>query len=121
MKDFALDPYNTNFERLTGVENSLCLTSLPGQYLAQKIRIRLSIFLGEWYLDTTIGIPYLQAAQDKNTNRTVLEAAIKAKIATTTGVARIELFETTYDGVGRVLRINFIVRDNEGNLVEGAV
>lgn len=116
MKDFALDPQSNTFLR-SGV--GLRYTLDRAEYLAQKIRCTLSMFLGEWYLNITLGIPYLHATESKGTNRMYLESTIKAKIVSVSGIKKLLSFIPVYDGVGRVLSISFIAQADDGTVIEG--
>ena len=40
--------------------------------VAQQIKIQLLTFYGEWYLDTTWGVPYLEYILVKNPNFTII-------------------------------------------------
>ena len=56
MVNLLLNPSTRNFV-ITGY--NLTLTSTQQQWMAQKLLIRISMFLGGWYLNTTLGLPYL--------------------------------------------------------------
>lgn len=48
--------------------------------LALKVRQRLALFLGEWFLDTTRGVPYFQNILGYNKNTTIVTNIISTEI-----------------------------------------
>lgn len=58
MADLYLDPGTGD---LYVPDNGVIrMTSGTLETLAQRLRIKLRTFMGEWFLDTTIGVPYYQ-------------------------------------------------------------
>jgi hypothetical protein len=113
MKDFAIDPNSNRF--LTDARG-LRFTENRLEYLAQKIRCCLSLFLGEWYLDKTIGIPYIPTELKKALHRQMLEAAIRTKIMSVRGVIKLLSFTPEYDSAKRVLSVSFVAETDAGEL-----
>lgn len=67
MKDYYYDPITKDFT-LTSLKD-LRYTEDIVEYTTQKIEKKLSLFLGEWYLNTTLGIPYIaQKNNDRDDN-----------------------------------------------------
>ena len=56
MKDFALEPGTNNF---LWKRRGMTMTDGFLAYMQQKVRARLSLLKGEWYLDTRLGLPYI--------------------------------------------------------------
>ena len=71
----------------------------------QLLRQRLRTFLGEWFLDTTIGVPYFQEIFKKNPNPIAIEAAFKNEILNTPGVLELAEFELDIDSALRQLTV----------------
>lgn len=65
--------------------------------VAQRVTQRLRTFLGEWFLDLDIGVPYYQEILVKNPSSTIIEGRLKAEIIGTPGVIEIEEFELEVD------------------------
>ena len=63
-KDYYYDPITKDIS-LTQLKD-LRFTNDIVEYTTQKIEKKLSVFLGEWYLNTEIGIPYIA---EKNNDR----------------------------------------------------
>ncbi len=109
MKDFSLDKDGKFVKSNFG----FTVTPTTIDYVIQKIRIRLQTFLGEWYLDTTLGLPYFQI-QEKNPNIKLIEAAMKEKIMGVEGVESILSFKLVYDNSKRTLKPSFTVSTTSG-------
>lgn len=71
----------------------------------QLLRQRLRTFLGEWFLDTTIGVPYFQDILKKNPNPVSVDAAFKNEILNTPGVLELSEFEIDIDAATRVATV----------------
>lgn len=74
--------------------------------IAQKIKISLMFWLGEWYQDTTKGLPFLDVIFKKGTADEVIESIIRSRIVAVAGVQRVTDFslERTKD---RYLIVNW--------------
>src|SRR5690554_5893008 len=57
--------------------------------VAQGIRIRLRMFLGECYLDESVGVPYIDEILIKNADPLVVRADLQAAIASTPDVTNV--------------------------------
>ena len=77
---------------------------------AQKVKSRLLLLAGEWFLDTSAGVPYLQQIMIKPADLPLAESLIKAAILGTDGVAELVGFATTYDAGTRKLSVTASVR-----------
>ncbi len=63
---------------------------------AQAVLTRLQLWLGEWFLDQTDGMPFQQAVLGKHTQASI-EPALRARILETPGVLSIDSFELLPD------------------------
>lgn len=80
----------------------------------QRITIRLQRFLGEWMLDTTVGLPYLAWTQQRPLDIPGITAVLRAEIAGTPGVLRVDNFTGTFNFNNQTLSfVGLIVLDNE--------
>lgn len=73
--------------------------------VAQHIRQRLRAFQGEWFLDTTAGVPWLAELLGKQYDPTMAEAVVKAEILDTDAVTEITSFSVGFEKNRRELRI----------------
>ena len=91
------------------------VTLLEGEdATAQYIRTRLRTFLGEWFLDQRIGVPYFESILVKNADVRVIESILRRTINTTDGVDTVENLTFDFDGVTRKLDITAEIRLLEG-------
>ena len=79
----------------------------------QALRVRLQFFLGEWFLDTTAGIPFYEDILIKNPNIPNIESILKAEILETEDVIELLSFDTTFEN--RILAVSFKVRTEYGD------
>ena len=107
MKTLALIPQTNKFV----VEGHRWrFTNSRSEFIAQKIRHTISVFLGEWFLDKEIGIPYIPGEDvDAYTHRRMIETALQVRIGEIDGVERFLSFESVLDKAERILRIEFTV------------
>lgn len=82
--------------------------------VAQQIKITLLAFLGEWFLDTSFGVPYLEAVLVKNPNPAVLNALFRRAILDVPGVTRIRSLRLDFDRQRRTLLVTFEAETPEG-------
>jgi len=91
------------------------LTLIGGrEEIAQVLRQRLRVFLGEWFLDSREGIDYYGDILKKAPDPGQVNALFKREILTSPGV--IELIEFKLDIVGRQLQLKFTARTEDGIL-----
>lgn len=69
-----------------------------GAEVVQKVRSNLLFYLGEWFLDTTKGVPYFEQVFIKPVNLANVESIFKSAIINTTGVARLINFAMDFEG-----------------------
>ena len=91
----------------------------------QRVRTRLLLVLGEWFLDTTAGVPWFQPDDGSASaqpfmggpaNLGYVEATLKAAVLATDGVASINSFSMTFDHISRKLFVSI-----NANSVDGGV
>lgn len=84
--------------------------------VVQKVRIRFKFFLGEWFLDTRLGVPYFQNILIKNPDPSVISAIFKKVLRTTPGVTAVRTFDATLDRVARRLTVDFLAVLDDGSV-----
>jgi len=77
--------------------------------VAQAIQTRLRLSLGEFFLDTTDGTPWLTEILGPRANLNP-DAAIKQRILGTPGVTSIVSYSSSFDGGPRALSVNASVQ-----------
>lgn len=76
--------------------------------VGQHVRQRLKTFEGEWFLDTTAGVPWLDQIMAKNYDPALAEAVVKAEILDTDGVTEITAFSVRFNRTIRNLDIHSV-------------
>lgn len=75
--------------------------------IGQHVRQRLKTFEGEWFLDTTAGVPWLDQIFGRAYDPALAESVVKAEILDTRGVTEITSFSVSFADTTRGL----IIRD----------
>lgn len=119
MSCFALDPA-TNDLFLDDSRN-FSRTSTKAETLAQRISTRLSTFLGEWYLDRSLGVPYFEEVLVKNPNIDQIRSLLITIIADTEEVKQVTSMEVEFNARLRTFTANFVVMSTFGETVEGGI
>jgi len=83
------------------------------QHLAQ----RLKTFMGEWFLDLRVGIPYLQQVMVKSPDPVVLDSVFKAEIINTPGIVELLEFDLAIDAGTRELQLAFKAVADTGAII----
>ena len=84
--------------------------------VAQQIKITLLAFLGEWFLDTSFGTPYLEYILVKGPDRGVIESVLRAQITSVPDVQGVTSLTLQIDNLLRTLKVSF-----EANTLLGQV
>lgn len=88
------------------------------EQVAQHCKIRLLSLLGEWFLDNTIGVPWLEQILVKNPRGRLVAAALKAAIRGTPGVRRLTGFTfNDYDLGDRTIAVRFTADSDYGQVI----
>lgn len=98
----AIDP-TTNDLFLDGSNNLGVVTGAKA--VGQHIRQRLMTYRGEWFLDTTAGVPWLDEIMARRYDPALAEAVVKAEILDTDAVTEITSFSVGFVRDVRQLRI----------------
>lgn len=98
---------------------NLQIVADPAQALAIELRARFKLWLGEWYLDTRIGVPYRQVVLVKNPNIAIIRTLFKKVILDTPGVKTLDQFSLTYDPRTRTAAFSFSATTDTGAVISG--
>jgi hypothetical protein len=89
--------------------------------IAQGIGARLKTFRGEWFLDGSIGVPYLeQVLGRKRPNLAAVEQLLRAEILAVAGVTSVLALTLSLGSTTRTLSGTFSAATSEG-VVEGTI
>ena len=83
------------------------------QHLVQ----RLKTFMGEWFLDLRIGVPYFQQVMVKNPDPVVLDSVFKSEIINTPGIVELLTFALQLDARTRELQLSFKAVNDAGTAI----
>ena len=112
MKNLILEQNTNNF---VVRENRWRNTETRLEYVSQKIKHVISVFLGEWFMNTAIGIPYIPPdGTSKSMHRRMIETALQVRIGEVRGVEKIITFNSTPDKASRKLSVYFVVQIDSG-------
>lgn len=82
--------------------------------VAQQIVISLRFWLGEWFLDTSLGVPYLEYVLVKNPNINHVRQVIAEAIMQVTGVSKVDRLDFVYDAPNRALSVIYEAETDKG-------
>jgi hypothetical protein len=74
--------------------------------VAQSVETRLLLWLGEWYLNTDDGTPYIQGVLGKHP-LSMIDATIQDRVLQTDFVDDITNYQSSIDPVARALTVSF--------------
>lgn len=99
-------------DMLFGQQQADFLRDSP-EAVAQAVLTRLKLWAGEWFLDTSEGTPYQQAALGTGKRQTI-EPAIRARILGTQGCSGITDFSCAFEEDARIAKIATTINTDYG-------
>ncbi len=123
----ALQETNFMVDRVTG---DLAATSDGTQIgrtlrtidtLEQRIRTRMQTFMGEWYLNEEMGVPYFQEVLVKNPDVARVRALLLAALLSVEGVKQVTKFDVAFIPGDRRFTVDFHCISNDEEEVEGSL
>ncbi len=109
MSSFKLDSTGD----LEVVDNKISLTS-GADGVKQHLQERFQLFLSEWFLDTTLGVPYYRDILIKNPSFAVVQEILKTTALDTPGVIELTRFDFEFDSSTRTADLDFEVVSTQG-------
>ena len=109
-------------------QGDLDITTNPGrvtllddkaQCAAQKIRNRLLFFLGEWFLDTRLGVPWFQSILVKNPDIPIVTQIIRQVILSVPSITAIVSLLVNYVPKARSVAFTFEAQCETGQTIQG--
>lgn len=88
-------------------------TSVGAEDLAQRLRIRLNTFQGEWFMDNTLGIDWWNRVMGKNRSKMAVDALIQDAILKEPDALQIVSY-TSSISTDRKFSCSFRVRTEDG-------
>lgn len=116
------DIFFEQMPHVTGQERRYQIKAIDGaDKVAQQIKMTLLTFLGEWFLNITFGVPYLEEILIKNPKLPTVENILRFKIKDVPDVQRIESFAMDFDRRNRTLRVDFVATTQLGPIKDSIV
>jgi len=100
------------------IENGNIVLYSDNASIAQKIRERLLLLRGEWFVNETIGIPYFQGILGAKTTPFPFRKFFIDAIKSVNGVTDVPSFSMNIDGTSRKLLISFECTTDQGRVVD---
>jgi hypothetical protein len=85
--------------------------------IAQNLQQTLQLWLGEWFLDTTKGIPFKQQILIKNPNLDVVQADIVNAAVAVPGVTQVMNVTFNYSNQSRTFSISVDAQTSTGEII----
>lgn len=82
--------------------------------IRQQIEVTLLAFLGEWFLDTSFGVPYLEQITIKNPRLSQVQIILRTKVAAVPGVTRVRDVRLSSNRALRTLAVTITAETTEG-------
>ena len=119
VRDLALDS-DGDLELSAG--RARLTTEEDGESVAQRLRVRLRLWRGDYALDTRVGIPFRRWLGSKGeASVTLAETVLRRAVSTCPGVGRVDGFAFALDRSTRVAFVDFAVTTDTGIAVSDNV
>ncbi len=105
MKDLKLDPVTWD---LAVEDHDLAFVEGVDR-VVQSLKIRLRTYLGEFFLDTTVGVPYFQDVLVKNPDLNNIEAVLRSIILEDAEITEVTSFVRNFNTSSRAFSCSFTV------------
>ena len=105
--DLLLDPITHDLVYVNGESK---VTQTQAEVVTQRLKITLYTFLGEWFLDRSIGVPYFQQIFGKGRTKSAVDVIFQRFISNDPGVIEIREFQSSLEPQGRGYTMTFSVR-----------
>lgn len=113
MTDIILDPTNHDMQI---VNKDILLFQSLEELTAQKLKIRLLSYRGEWFRDISTGIPYLQTVLGRRNSLESADVEIKTTIVNTENVSTITQYSSSIDNNRKLTVIFSVTLESGGNI-----
>lgn len=102
------------------VDNGHWVIAADAEAVTQDIEIRLGFFLGEWFLDEEIGVPWLQRILQKGTPAEEVREHLRVAIASAPDVTEVAGANLELDAATRQASISYTVQTSYGEATAAA-
>lgn len=116
MSDIYRDPITHDIS--LGGTRQIRLTTGDEEIL-QRLHSRLSRWRGEWFHDTSLGLPYRTDVLVKNPDLSLIRSLLRSEMLSDAGVLSVLSIELDWDTSTRHLRVTFEVVATSGAVLAG--
>lgn len=116
-KSFLLDPITGDLDMARGLRFTEDLQT----YVVQRLDENFSFFLGEWFLNTRLGIPYHERVIGQKPDFALLQTLLSRAALRTVGVASVPSFRVAFDRKVRKAQPNFSIVLTDGTEITDAL
>lgn len=92
-----------------------------GERVAQQVLITLREWLGEWFLKTSDGVPYLEYILVKNPNEAHVRQVLSEAIQSVEGVKGVTELEFAFNRILRTLTVSYEINTDYGFITKKEV
>lgn len=114
MSDLLLDPQTND---LILVNGDLQLAD-GDDAIAQDVQGALELFIGEWFLDTSQGVPYYQSILTKGVDLDLVQVILIEQVRSRSGVVDVLSLDFDFDPKTRALSVTTQIRSTSGELLD---
>lgn len=90
-------------------------------YAKQRVTITLDIFLGEWFLDLRIGLPYFRYILIHSPNSEIVRYVMRKGIMNTPGIVAVPELNVVLDTIKRRANVDFVATYVDGTQITQAL
>lgn len=119
MSDIALDTRTRDLRLATAGAFTDLVPVEGAEEVAQMVGIHLRTWIGEWFLDSAHGVPYLEHILGHARRAQMVEAVLRDQILSVRGVTGIPSLALTLDRRQRTMRADFVVTTPRGDASGG--
>lgn len=103
------------------VQNGDLMIVNNGERVAQQVLITLREWLGEWFLKTSDGVPYLEYILVKNPNEAHVRQILTKAIKSVEGVKNVTELEFIFNRILRTLTVSYEIDTDYGFITKKEV
>lgn len=103
------------------VQNGDLMIVNNGERVAQQVLITLREWLGEWFLKTSDGVPYLEYILVKNPNESHVRQILTEAIENVEGVKNVTELEFVFNRILRTLTVSYEIDTDYGFITKKEV
>jgi len=103
------------------VQNGDLMIVNNGKRVAQQVLITLREWLGEWFLKTSDGVPYLEYILVKNPNEAHVQQILTEAIESVEGVKNVTELEFVFNRILRTLTVSYEIDTDYGFITKKEV